>query len=62
VFGFVIYVVLGVMSRAMPQMQVFFLSMPINIMVGFVLLMLFLSVIMNAYLEFYTTQMRQFGL
>jgi flagellar biosynthetic protein FliR len=62
VFGFLIYVVLGVMSRAMPQMQVFFLSMPINIIAGFALLMLFLSAIMTAFLEFYGTQMRQFGL
>lgn len=61
VFGFIVYVVLGVMSRAMPQLQVFFLSMPINILAGFALLMLFLGVMMTAFLEFFGTQMRQFG-
>src|SRR4029077_7401371 len=31
VFGLIIYVALGVLSRLMPQMQIFFISMPINI-------------------------------
>jgi flagellar biosynthesis protein FliR len=62
VFGLLISVMLGVLSRAMPQMQVFFLSMPINILMGFVLLMLFLGVIMNTFLDFFAVQMRQFGL
>jgi flagellar biosynthetic protein FliR len=61
VFGFVIYVTLGVLSRAMPQMQIFFLSMPINILTGFVLLMLFLGVMMTAFLDFFASQMRLFA-
>ncbi len=61
VFGLLVYVTLGVLSRLMPQLQVFFLAMPINIMAGFVLLMMFLGVIMTAFLEFFATQMRVFG-
>ena len=34
VFGFLIYATLGVLSRLMPQLQVFFLAMPLNILVG----------------------------
>ncbi len=61
VFGLLIYVTLGVLSRLMPQLQIFFLAMPINILVGFVLLMLFLGVIMTAFLDYFADQMRIFG-
>jgi flagellar biosynthetic protein FliR len=61
VFGLLIYVTLGVLSRLMPQLQIFFLAMPINILVGFVLLMLFLGVMMTAFLDFFANQMRIFG-
>jgi flagellar biosynthetic protein FliR len=61
VFGLLIYVTLGVLSRLMPQMQIFFLSMPVNILTGFVLLMLLIGVMMNAFLDFFAAQMRLFG-
>jgi flagellar biosynthetic protein FliR len=61
VFGLLVYVALGVLSRLMPQLQIFFLAMPINILVGFVLLMLFLGVMMTTFLDFFATQMRIFG-
>ncbi len=61
VFGLLIYAMLGVLSRLMPQLQIFFLAMPINILTGFVLLMLFLGVIMTTFLDFFATQMRLFG-
>jgi flagellar biosynthetic protein FliR len=35
VFGLVFYLALGVLSRLMPQAQIFFIAMPINIMAGF---------------------------
>ena len=34
VFGLVFYLALGVLSRLMPQAQIFFIAMPSNIMVG----------------------------
>jgi flagellar biosynthetic protein FliR len=61
VFGLLIYATLGVLSRLMPQLQIFFLAMPINILCGFVLLMLFLGVIMTAFLDFFAGQMRLLG-
>jgi flagellar biosynthetic protein FliR len=60
VFGLLIYALLGVLSRLMPQLQIFFLAMPINILTGFVLLMLFIGVMMTAFLDFFAEQMRAF--
>jgi flagellar biosynthetic protein FliR len=45
----------------MPQLQIFFLAMPVNILTGFVLLMLFIGVMMTAFLDFFAGQMRLFG-
>jgi flagellar biosynthetic protein FliR len=61
VFGLLIYATLGVLSRLMPQLQIFFLAMPVSILTGFVLLMLFLGVMMTAFLDFFAGQMRLFG-
>lgn len=60
VFGLVIYAMLGVLSKLLPQMQIFFVAMPINILVGFILLMTFLGVIMSTFLDFFAEQMRVF--
>jgi flagellar biosynthetic protein FliR len=61
VFGLIIYAVLGVLSRLMPQLQVFFLAMPLNILSGFVLLMLVIGVMMTKFLDFFAEQMSLFG-
>jgi flagellar biosynthesis protein FliR len=54
VFGFVVNAAFGILSRLMPQMQIFFVVMPINIVIGFSLLALFLGTIMTLYLDFYS--------
>jgi len=41
---------LGVLSRLMPQMQVFFVGMPLSILVGFLILMLVLGAMMMTFL------------
>lgn len=51
VFGLVFYLGLGLLSRLMPQMQIFFIAMPANILLGFVLLALVLTVTMVWYLD-----------
>ena len=61
VFGLIVYAVLGLVSRMMPQLQVFFLAMPLNIMSGFVLLMLVIGVMMSKFLDFFAEQMSLFG-
>ncbi len=60
VFGLVFYLGLGVLSRLMPQLQVFFLAMPANIMIAFLLLMLLLSSMMMWYLDYFTSTIQQF--
>lgn len=50
VFGLVFYLALGVLSRLMPQAQIFFIAMPSNIMIGFAIMALVLGVMMLAWL------------
>src|SRR5205814_1722465 len=40
VFGLLFNLGLGILSRLMPQMQVFFIGMPLSILVGFLILLL----------------------
>jgi flagellar biosynthetic protein FliR len=60
VFGFALYAALGILARLMPQLQVFFVAVPINIMFGFVVLALLLGTMMTLFLNFYSAQMAQF--
>lgn len=50
IFGLVFYLGLGLLSRLMPQIQVFFIAMPANIIVGFILFALLLTMMMGWYL------------
>jgi flagellar biosynthetic protein FliR len=50
VFGLLFNLGLGVLSRLMPQMQVFFVGMPLSILVGFLILMLVLGAMMMTFL------------
>ncbi len=50
---------LGILSRLMPQLQVFFIIMPLNITISFLLLMLLLGVIMNSYIDYFSTMLAQ---
>ncbi|HSZ11525.1 MAG TPA: flagellar biosynthetic protein FliR [Rhizomicrobium sp.] len=60
VFGFVVTAAIGLLARLMPQFQVFFIVTPINIMVGFLLIMLLLGTLMTVFLNYYTAQMTAF--
>src|SRR5690554_5155640 len=50
VFGLVFYLGLGILGRLMPQIQVFFMAMPANIIVGLVLFALLLTLMMSLYM------------
>lgn len=50
VFGLVFYLGLGLLARLMPQLQVFFIAMPLNIGVGLILFAMLLTAIMGWYL------------
>ena len=60
VFGFALSVGLGVLARLMPQLQIFMVAMPANILVGFVLMALILGSLMTLFLNYYTGQMGNF--
>ncbi len=60
VFGFALYAALGILARLMPQLQVFFVALPINILFGFVLMALLLGSMMTLFLNFYASEMANF--
>jgi flagellar biosynthesis protein FliR len=51
VFGLVFNVGLGILSRMMPQLQVFFLAMPAGVLLGTMILILTLSLMMDGFLQ-----------
>ena len=61
VFGFAVSAAIGLLARLMPQMQVFFIAMPINILAGFFLMMLLIGSMMTVFLSYYATEMARFA-
>src|SRR5262245_15770478 len=59
VFGLLFNVGLGVLSRLMPQMQVYFVGMPLSIIIGFLILLLVLGAMMGVFLGTVETTLRQ---
>jgi flagellar biosynthetic protein FliR len=57
VFGLVFNIGLGVLSRLMPQLQVFFIAMPANIAVGLILFAMLLTMMMGWYLMHFENQL-----
>jgi flagellar biosynthetic protein FliR len=53
VFGLLFNLGLGVLSRLMPQMQVFFIGMPLSILLGLFLLLLVLSAMMGTFTNYF---------
>lgn len=51
VFGVIINLGLGVLSRLMPALQVFFLGMPATILIGFVILLASIGLMMGIFLR-----------
>ena len=60
VFGLVFYLGIGILSRLIPQVQIFFVAMPANIFFGFVLFMVLLSTLMKVYLEYFQEAVKPF--
>jgi len=53
VFGLVFNIGLGVLARLMPQMQVYFVSAPLSIMIGFVIFAFVLAAMMGKFLGYF---------
>jgi len=52
VFGLLFNLGLGVLSRLMPQMQVFFIGLPLSILLGLLLLLLVIGAMMGTFVEY----------
>lgn len=52
VFGLLFNLGLGVLSRLMPQMQVFFVGMPLSIIVGLLILVMVVGAMMMTFLDY----------
>lgn len=60
IFGLIFYLGVGVLTRLIPQVQVFFLAMPANIMLGLVLFMLLIGTLMVWFLSYFERAMAPF--
>lgn len=61
-FGLLFYLGIGVLSRLMPQVQIFFLAMPVNILLGLMLFALLLGAIIMWFLAHFEDSVRAFVL
>lgn len=59
-FGLIFYLGVGVLARLIPQVQVFFLAMPLNIMLGMLLFMVLLSTIVYWFLDYFGAALRPY--
>jgi flagellar biosynthetic protein FliR len=58
IFGILFNVGLGVLSRLMPQMQVFFVGVPLSILLGFLILIVVLGAMMWGFLDYLQSVLR----
>src|ERR1700683_3613848 len=54
VFGLVFNIGLGVLARLMPQMQVYFVGVPLAILAGFLIFAFVISAMMGSFLDYFT--------
>jgi flagellar biosynthetic protein FliR len=59
VFGLLFNLGLGVLSRLMPQMQVFFVGMPLSILLGFLILLLVVGAMMMTFIDYVEVVLRE---
>jgi len=59
VFGLLFNLGLGLLSRLMPQMQVFFIGMPLSILLGFLILLVVVTAMMGTFMTFFGSVLRE---
>jgi len=59
VFGVLFNLGLGLLSRLMPQMQVYFVGVPLSILAGFLVLLVVLGAMMTSYLGYLRDVLQQ---
>lgn len=60
VVGIVFYFGLGLLNKLMPQMQIFFIAMPVNITIGLALLVVLLATLMTFYMDHFQQALGKF--
>ncbi|WP_204316069.1 flagellar biosynthetic protein FliR, partial [Serratia marcescens] len=58
VFSLVFNVGIGVLSKLMPQMQVYFVGAPLSILLGFLILVAVIATMMETFLDYFGVVMR----
>ncbi|MEP2830642.1 flagellar biosynthetic protein FliR [Parvibaculum sp.] len=61
VFGLIFYVGIGILSRLMPQIQIFFIAMPANISLGLVLMLFLVGAMMTWFLQAFEQSISMFA-
>ncbi len=59
-FGFIFFLAVGLLSRLMPQVQIFFIAMPAQIMLGLVILAATVTVSMTLFLDNFEASLLDF--
>jgi flagellar biosynthesis protein FliR len=59
VFGLVFNVGMGVLARLMPQMQVYFVGVPLSILAGFLIFAVVLAAMMGTFLDYFVGVMHE---
>src|SRR6202158_4507850 len=59
VFGLVFNIGLGVLARLMPQMQVYFVGVPLSILAGFLIFAVVIAAMMGTFLDYFTGVMHE---
>src|SRR6202789_660704 len=59
VFGLVFNIGLGVLARLMPQMQVYFVGVPLAILAGFLIFALVISALMGTFMDYFIGVMHE---
>jgi flagellar biosynthetic protein FliR len=59
VFGLLFNLGLGILSRLMPQMQVFFIGLPLSILLGFLILIAVVGAMMGTFIDFIGAILRE---
>ncbi|MFC3227392.1 flagellar biosynthetic protein FliR [Marinibaculum pumilum] len=60
VYGLVFYAALGILTRLIPRMQIFFIALPIQLVSGFVLLAVTLTIAFDWFLDHVQSNMAEF--
>ncbi|PCJ71778.1 MAG: flagellar biosynthetic protein FliR [Rhodobiaceae bacterium] len=60
VFGLIFYLALGILAKLMPQVQIFFVAMPANILLGFALFAVLMGALVTWFLTFFEQTMGRF--